>query len=230
MSTGPGATAPSDSLGMGRTLAEHESLALLREYGIPAVDEAVVDTAAHAATAAAAVSFPVVVKLTGPTITHKTERGLVRLALQTETEVHDAARDLLAAARPEDGTVALVVAPMVRGIRELITGIHSDPQFGPVVMVGIGGVWAEAVADVAVRLAPLEGPDGLEMLDDLRTQALLGPFRGEPAVDRDAVAAVLTALCTLSADHPEVTSVDVNPLVIVDGAPIAVDALVELDS
>jgi succinyl-CoA synthetase beta subunit len=215
---------------MGRTLAEHESLALLREFGIPTVDEAVVDTATHAATAAATVGFPAVVKLTGPTITHKTERGLVRLGLQTDTEVHDAARDLLAAARPEDGTVALVVAPMVRGTRELITGIHHDPQFGPVVMVGIGGVWAEALADVAVRLAPLEGPDGYEMLDDLRTQALLGPFRGEAPVDRDAVAAVLTSLCTLSAAHPEVASVDVNPLVIVDGAPIAVDALVELDA
>jgi acetyl-CoA synthetase (ADP-forming) len=119
---------------------------------------------------------------------------------------------------------------MVRGTRELITGIHTDPQFGPVVMVGIGGVLAEAVADVAVRLVPLEGPDGLEMLDDLRTQALLGPFRGEPAVDRRAVAAVLAALCELSAAHPEVTAVDVNPLVIVDGLPIAVDALVELDA
>lgn len=215
---------------MGRTLAEHESLALLREYGVPAVDEAVVDTAPHAATAAAAVGFPVVVKLTGPTIAHKTERGLVRLALQTETEVHDAARDLLAAAQPEDGAVALVVAPMVRGTRELIAGIHTDPQFGPVVMVGIGGVFAEAVGDVAVRLAPLDGPDGLEMLDDLRTQALLGPFRGEPAVDRLAVAGVLVALCQLRAAHPEVSSVDVNPLVIVDGAPIAVDALVELGS
>ena len=213
---------------MGRTLAEHESLALLRQFGIPTVDEAVVDTAAHAATAAPALGFPVVVKLTGPTITHKTERALVRLALQTVAEVHDAARDLLAAAQPEDGAVALVVAPMVRGTRELITGIHTDPQFGPVVMVGIGGVWAEALADVAVRLVPLEGPDGLEMLGDLRTQALLGPFRGEPAVDRDAVAAVLTALCELHAAHPDVRSVDVNPLVIVDGAPVAVDALVEL--
>jgi succinyl-CoA synthetase beta subunit len=215
---------------MGRTLAEHESLALLREYGIPTVDESVVDTASHAATAAAAVGFPVVVKLTGPTITHKTERGLVRLALQTPTEVHDAARDLLTAAHPDDGAVALVVARMVRGARELITGIHTDPQFGPVVMVGIGGVLTEAVADVAVRLVPLEGPDGLEMLDDLRTQTLLGPFRGEPAVDRAAVAAVLGALCELSAAHPEVSAVDVNPLVIVDGAPIAVDALVELDA
>ncbi len=213
---------------MVRTLAEHESLALLREHGIPTVDEAVVDTAADAA--ATGLGFPAVVKLTGPTITHKTERGLVRLGLATADEVHDAARDLLTAARPDDGPVALVVAPMVRGSRELIAGIHTDPQFGPVVMVGIGGVFAEAVADVAIRLVPLAGPDGLEMLDDLRTQTLLGPFRGEPAVDRDAVAAILTALCDLGSAHPDVTAVDVNPLVIVDGAPVAVDALVELDA
>jgi succinyl-CoA synthetase beta subunit len=213
---------------MGRILAEHESLALLGEFGVPTVDEAVVDTAAHAATVADTLGYPVVVKLTGPTITHKTERGLVRLGLQTSTEVRDAADDLLAAARSDDGTVALIVAPMVRGTRELITGLHTDPQFGPVVMVGIGGVWAEAIADVAVRLAPLDGPDGLEMLDDLRTQALLGPFRGDPPVDRNAVAGVLTALCDLHSAHPEVHSVDVNPLVIVDGQPVAVDALVEL--
>jgi acetyl-CoA synthetase (ADP-forming) len=171
----------------------------------------------------------VVAKLSGPGLAHKTERGLVRLDLSTAHEVRDVANDLFAAARPEDGDVSVLVAPMVRGARELIAGVHDDAQFGRCVMIGIGGVLAEAVADVAFRLAPLEPVDAQEMLDDLRGQALLGPVRGEAPVDRDAVASVLLVLSRLAAERPDVASVDVNPLVIdATGAPIAVDALVEV--
>jgi succinyl-CoA synthetase beta subunit len=214
---------------MRRTLAEHDSLALLRDHGIPVVDETVVDTSADAARAAATLGFPVVVKVNGDLIAHKTERGLVRLGLHNEPEVEAAAAQLLDATDADDGAVTLVVAPMLRGARELIAGLHRDHQFGPCVMVGIGGVLAEALADVAIRLAPLDLHDAHDMLDDLRGAALLGPFRGEPPVDRDRVAAVLLRLSDLAESRPDLASVDVNPLVIVNGAPVAVDALVELD-
>jgi succinyl-CoA synthetase beta subunit len=213
---------------MGRTLAEHDSLAVLAERGVPVVEETVVDTPAAAAVAAQSLGPPVVVKLTGPGVAHKTERGLVRLGLRTAAEAEAAATELLAAAHPDDGPVRLVVAPMVRGARELLAGAHADPQFGPCVLVGVGGILAEVVADVAVRLAPLEERDAHDMLDDLRAGALLGPVRGEPAVDRDRVAAVLLALSDLIVGRADVTSIDINPLVIVDGAPVAVDALIEL--
>ena len=213
---------------MGRILAEHESLALLAEHGVPVIDEIVVATPADAVAAAQRVGFPVVVKLGGAALAHKTERGLVRLAIDRPTAVEQAAAELLAAARPDDGDVHLVVAPMVHGTRELLAGVHQDPQFGPCVLVGIGGVLAEALGDVTVRLAPIETRDALEMLDDLRAAAILGAFRGEPPVDRDQVAAVLVALGELAARRADVASIDVNPLVIVDGAPVAVDALVEL--
>jgi succinyl-CoA synthetase beta subunit len=213
---------------MGRTLAEHESLAVLRERGIPTVEEAVVDTPAAAADAARALGSPVVVKLTGPGVAHKTERGLVRLGVRSPADAETAAAELLAAARPDDGPVQVVVAPMVSGSRELLAGAHADPQFGPCVLVGIGGVLAEAVADVAVRLAPLDERDAHEMLDDLRGAAILGPVRGEPPVDRDRVAGVLLALSALVVERPDIVSVDINPLVVVGGAPVAVDALVEL--
>ncbi|HWS47819.1 MAG TPA: acetate--CoA ligase family protein, partial [Acidimicrobiia bacterium] len=140
----------------------------------------------------------------------------------------DAARDLLAAAGPDDGAVELLVAPMVRGSRELIAGLVRDPQFGACVMLGIGGVLAEALGDVAFRLAPVADRDAGELIDDLATQPLLGPFRGEPAVDRDALARILTGLSRLAEDRPDVASVDLNPLIVADGCPIAVDALVEL--
>jgi acyl-CoA synthetase (NDP forming) len=123
----------------------------------------------------------------------------------------------------------LLVAPMIAGNRELIAGVVRDPQFGANVMVGIGGVIAEAIADVQFRPVPLSEIDAAEMIDGLATQRLLGEFRGDSAVDRERLQAVLLGLSALAAARPDVVSVDVNPLIVTaDGTPIAVDALVEL--
>ena len=211
-----------------RTMSEASSKDLLRRHGVPFAEERVVTSVEAAVDAARAVGFPTVVKLNGDRIAHKTERGLVRLGLVSEDAVAAAATELLAAATPEDGEVSLLVAPMLRGSRELIAGLLTDPQFGPVVMLGIGGIFAEALGDVAFRLVPFDLDEARSLLDDLSLQSILGPFRGEPAVDRDAVARVLVALAEVAADEPDVVSVDLNPLIIVDGRPIAVDALVEV--
>ncbi|HMG42217.1 MAG TPA: acetate--CoA ligase family protein [Acidimicrobiales bacterium] len=211
------------------TLSEAGSKELLGGFGVPFPAEHVVTTAADAVVAAEAVGYPVVVKLGGDGIAHKTERGLVRLNLSAADAVREAAEALLAAATPEDGEVHLLVAPMLRATRELIAGLHRDEQFGTTVMLGVGGILAEAVADVAFRLVPITRTDAEEMIDDLATQALLGEFRGEPAVDRDAVADVLLGLSQAATERPDVASADLNPLLIVDGRPIAVDALVELE-
>lgn len=210
------------------TLSEPASKDLLRAFGVPFADERVVDDAAAAVAAADALGYPVVAKLSGEAIAHKTERGLVRLNLGDADMVRDAAVQLLAAATPEDGTVQLLVAPMLAGTRELIAGLNDDPQFGMTVMLGVGGILAEAVADVSIRLVPIERVDAEEMIDDLATQKLLGPFRGEPAVDRDALVGVLLALSAAGVAHDEIASADCNPLIIVDGKPVAVDALVEV--
>jgi acetyl-CoA synthetase (ADP-forming) len=224
--SGPGAERQERKLA--RTLSEHESKTLLVERGVPVAPERIESTPEGAVAAADALGYPVVLKLTGEGIAHKTERGLVRLALGNGSEVTAAAGELLAAAVPEDGHVALLVAPMLRGTRELIAGVHTDPQFGPCVMVGIGGVLAEAVADVAFRLVPIARVDAEEMLEELRGQALLDAVRGEPAVDRGALCNVLLALSALVSTRPDVVGVDVNPLIVVDAQPIAADALVEL--
>ena len=216
---------------MSRTLSEHDSKVLLARHGVPFAPEEVAGSAADAATAAAAIGFPVVAKLVGDNIAHKTERGLVRLNLPDEGAVRQAATDLLAAARPEDGDVQVLVAPMVRGQRELIAGLHLDPQFGMTVMLGLGGVLAEAVADVTFRLVPIDRVDAAEMIDDLAAQRLLGPFRGEAAVDREQLCDVLVGLAAAAEAEPALRSADLNPLVVSsNGAPIAVDALVELDA
>lgn len=210
------------------TLSEAESKARLREYGVPVARERLVATPDEAVAAAEELGYPVVAKLCGATIAHKTERGLVRLGLRDADAVGAAAADLLAAATPGDGDVGVLVGEMVRGNRELIAGLVRDPQFGPCVMLGVGGILAEAVADVAFRLVPLDRVDAEELVDDLRTQALLGAFRGEPAVDRDALVDVLVGLSRLAESDPAVVAADVNPLIVRDGRPVAVDALVEV--
>jgi acetate---CoA ligase (ADP-forming) subunit beta len=213
---------------MSRTLSEAESKRRLAAHGVPVVQDRVVATPDEAASAAEELGFPVVAKLCGDAIAHKTERGLVRLNLADAEAVRAAATDLLAAARPDDGPVEVLVGPMVKGNRELIAGLHHDPQFGMTVMLGVGGILAEAVADVAFRLVPLTRREADAMIDDLATQKLLGPFRGEPAVDRGRLVDVLVGLAALAEADPDVVAADLNPLIVVDGAPVAVDALVEV--
>jgi len=212
------------------TLSEAESKEVLGVFGVPFADERVVGSADGAVDAAGQLGFPVVVKLGGSGIAHKTERGLVRLGLGSAEQVRAAAEELLAAATPDDGEVHLLVAPMLRATRELIAGLHDDPQFGMTVMLGVGGILAEAVADVSFRLVPITRVDAEEMIDDLELQALLGPFRGEPAVDRAAVADVLLGLSRAAGERADIAAADLNPLLVVDGRPVAVDALVEVRS
>ena len=212
-----------------RTLSESESKRLLAEFGVPIATERRATSPEEAVAAAREIGLPVVAKLNGERIAHKTERGLVRLNLPDEAAVQIAARELLAAATPDDGDVDVLIAPMVRGNRELIVGLLRDPQFGPTVMLGVGGILAEAVADVVFRPAPLDDVTAREMIDQLSTQRLLGAFRGEAPVDRDRLAAALLALGLLAAARDDVASVDINPLIITtDGTPVAVDALVEI--
>lgn len=215
---------------MHRTLSEVDSKALLAAHGVPVLPERLAATADEAVAAADAVGYPVVAKLCGDAIAHKTERGLVKLRLADADAVRVAAEELLAAARPDDAATGVLVAAMVSGNRELIAGLARDEQFGMTIMLGVGGVLAEAVADVAFRLVPIARVDAEELIDDLATQRLLGEFRGEPPVDRDALVDVLVGLSAAAEANPTLVSADVNPLIVVDGRPVAVDALVELDA
>ena len=211
------------------TLSEHESKQLLAGYGLPLAAERLAADADAAVAAAEAIGLPVVLKLCGDAIAHKTERGLVRVGLSDADSVRAAATELLALARPEDGPVELLVAEMVRGSRELIAGLVRDPQFGPCVMLGLGGILTEALGDVVFAALPLDRAEARRMIGRLKASHLLTqPFRGEPAVDSEALVDVLVGLGRLASERPDVASVDVNPLIVREGRPIAVDALVEL--
>ena len=218
-----------DRTGAHTTLSETDSKALLAEYGVPIAAERVALDAHGAGAAADDVGYPVVAKLNGDAIAHKTERGLVKLRLADRAAVEAAAGELLAAATPDDGAVTVLVAPMISGNRELIAGVVRDPQFGPTVMLGVGGILAEAVADVVFRPAPVDEVTASEMIDDLATQKLLGAFRGERAVERSQLVDVIVGLGRLAAERSDVASVDINPLIVQpDGSLVAVDGLVEL--
>lgn len=209
------------------TLSEYESKRLLADYGLAGSREILVSDPQAAPDAAARLGLPVVVKLCGARVAHKTERGLVRLGLDTAVAVQRAANELWALRRPDDGEVGLLVSEMVAGKRELIAGLVRDPHFGACVVLGLGGVLTEALADVVFAAAPLSAAEARQMVDGLHANRLLTrPFRGEPPVELDALAEYLVRLGRLAMARHDIHSVDVNPLIVCDGTPTAVDALV----
>jgi acyl-CoA synthetase (NDP forming) len=206
-------------------LDEHQAKQLLRQYDVPVVDETVAADADGAAAAAEGFGYPVVLKALGAALQHKTEKGLVRLHLHDAGAVRRAAAQIAAGAGA--GLEGFLVQPQITGQRELMAGLFRDPQFGPVVLFGIGGTLAEALDDVSMRLAPLSRWDCLQMMGEVRARKLFGPFRGEKAVDRDRLIRVLEGISRLAVDHPEIAEIDINPLrVTPQGGIVAVDALV----
>lgn len=210
-----------------RALSEGESKELLASFGVPVVHGVLAKSAEEAKAAAERFGFPVAVKGHGEGLAHKTELGLVRLGLSTPVEVEAAASEMLA--RSPDSMDGVLVSPMVKGRREFVAGMFRDPVFGPVVMFGLGGVFAEALSDVVFRLAPLSEREALAMIREVRAARLLGPFRGEAPADEKALAACLAGLARLASERPDVAEIDVNPLLVTpEGKALAVDALVVL--
>jgi len=214
------------AMGEKRTaLTEYESKIILSSYGVPVVKETVAADPGEAVRAADRFGYPVVVKGLGTRLTHKTDRGLVALSVGSADEVLSAAARIAGAAGAD--LEAFLVQPMMQGKREFVAGLFRDAQFGPVVMFGLGGTFTEVLDDVAFRLAPLNADEASQMIDQLRCAKLLGAFRGEAAVDRDALVAALVGLSRLAMDFPQVVEVDINPLLAgADGSIRAVDALV----
>jgi acetyl-CoA synthetase (ADP-forming) len=210
-----------------RSLSEYEAKRFLSGYGIPTTAEKTVRTLNDALAAADSLGFPVALKGSGEDLPHKTELGLVRLGLKNEAELQEAYRQMTSGEKtaPEE----FLVQQMVTGDRELLAGLVRDPQFGPAVMLGLGGIYTEVLRDAVFRVAPLSRWDASHMMDELRGRAILDAFRGMPPVDRGILADILIALGAIGLEHSPVREIDINPLKIqTDGRPIAVDALVVL--
>ncbi|CAM5787078.1 acetate--CoA ligase family protein [Ottowia pentelensis] len=212
------------------TLTEREGKEVLAAYGVPVVRDLLTHSADQAATAAREVGLPVVLKVESPDIPHKTEAGVIRLNLKTEGEVRQAFADVMRnaqAATPSARITGVLVQPMVPQGTEIMVGARVDPQFGPMVVVGLGGIFVELLKDTTVRLAPVGIPQARKMLGELKAQAALNGFRGAPPVDRERLAEVIARISEFASDQRDrIAELDVNPLICAGERIIAVDALI----
>ena len=216
----------------GATLSEAAAARVLSAAGIAMVPHRVVHSAAGALAAAAALGMPVVLKIVSPDIAHKSDIGGVRLNLADEAAVAAAHDEILAAVRrhaPEAAIEGMMVAPMRRGGLECIVGVQSDPVFGPMVMLGLGGVFVEVLRDVAFRHAPFGMQAARAMIAELRGAALFAGPRGQPAADIEALAETLVRLGRFAADNAgRFGGIEINPLLVLPAGQgvIGLDALI----
>lgn len=209
-----------------KALSEFDSKQLMKMAGIPVSRNYLAKSKEEAIKYAQQLGFPVVLKGCSDTLTHKTELGMVKLKLKTKKDVANAYDEITGKGIPLDGV--LVQEWLDGDNREFVLGSIKDPQFGPCVMFGLGGVFTEALQDVSFRVAPITSIDAYEMMDELKTKKLLGAFRGSPAVDKEMLAQALVGLSELINTYEEIAEVDINPIIINGDKPVAVDALVIL--
>lgn len=200
---------------------------LLEAYGIPCAAGHAASSPDEAATIAQRCGFPVALKVLSPDIAHKSDVGGVVLGLASAIAVMRAAESMLAkvrAERPQAAIRGILVQPMVTPGRELLLGMVRDPQFGPLVMVGLGGIYVEVLKDTVARLAPVSPTEALAMLDELRMAPLLRGVRGEAPVDRNAIADTMCRFARLTMQVPDLSEIEINPLVASATGATAVDA------
>ncbi|MEA2038272.1 MAG: acetate--CoA ligase family protein [Thermodesulfobacteriota bacterium] len=217
-----------NAISKGRTaLSEYESKQVLSAYEIPVTRELLIDNVEDLIKAAKEIGYPLVLKSCSSEITHKTEKGLIRVDIRNETEAGTAFEEIMAGMNGTEK--AVLVQEMVKGQRELAAGLTRDPQFGPCVMFGLGGIFTEVLKDITFRLAPLEKQDALEMMQDIKGHKILEAVRGMEAADLDMLAEILINVGRIGIENERVKEIDINPVIISGSRPIAVDALIILD-
>jgi acetate---CoA ligase (ADP-forming) len=208
-----------------------EALDVLSAYRIPVATARVATTVDEAARNAGEIGYPVALKVVSSDIVHKTDIGGVRVGIASEAELRLAYHDMLTAiagAAPAAHVSGVLIQAMARGGCETIVGVTRDPQFGPLVMFGLGGVFVEALRDVAFRVAPVSESDAMDMMGALRGAKILDGMRGSPRVDRDALALTLRRVGQLAVDCPDILELDVNPLLARESGVIALDARIRV--
>ncbi|MDD5006983.1 MAG: acetate--CoA ligase family protein [Syntrophorhabdaceae bacterium] len=218
-----------------KILSEHEAKELLAQYEIPVTKEKLAVSEDEAVRVAALIGYPVVLKVDSRDIPHKTEVGGVRLNIADEPSLRQSYSDILSSVSnhaPNASISGVLVQEMVSEGREVIVGISKDPQFGPIIMFGLGGVFVEVLKDVAIRRVPLSRFDAEEMVREIKGNALLGAFRGSPEADIDAIVDVLLKMSQLAVDLGDyITEIEINPLIVFEkgNGVKAVDALAVLN-
>jgi len=208
------------------TLSEYESKIVLASYDIPVTREIIIQKDNDVISAAHEIGYPVVMKGCSPEITHKTEKDLIRTDIRDDKEALDTFNDIMAGMNGSHG--AILIQEMIKGKRELVIGLIRDPQFGPCVMFGLGGIFTEILKDVSFRLAPLEKRDALEMMDEIKAHKILDAVRGMEPVDRELLSKMLINVGKIGVENDAIKEIDINPVIISGSRPVAVDALVVL--
>ena len=212
----------------GRSLLnEIEAKQLLGEAGIPVAQTVLATNEEEARTQAKRVGYPVVLKIVSPDIAHKSDVGGVKVGLDDEAEVTEAFAEIIdnaKAAEPEAAITGVAVQHMAPAGTEVIVGMTTDPQFGPVVMFGLGGIMVEVMKDVTFRVVPLEERDAEQMIDEIKGVAILEGVRGQAAADKKAIKDAILSISRFVEAHPEVQEIDLNPIMVYADGAIAVDA------
>ena len=209
-----------------KTLSEYESKQVLAAYDIPVTREVLVKDKTGLDKAIKKIGFPLVMKGCSADIAHKTEKGLIHVDIRTSTEAKKAFREIMAGMEGFEGGV--LMQEMIKGRRELVMGLTRDPQFGPCVMFGLGGIFTEILRDIAFRHAPLEARDAREMMQEIRGHKILDAVRGMEAADTKQLTGMLLNIGRIGVEIPEVSEIDLNPVILSGSNPVVVDALVIL--
>jgi acyl-CoA synthetase (NDP forming) len=216
----------------GRTLlSEAEAKQLLADAGVPVTETRVASSADEAATLANELGYPVVLKIVSPDIAHKSDVGGVALGFEDAAAVREGYEAMLVRvqdAAPGAAIAGISVQRQAEPGTEVIIGSTTDPQFGPVMMFGLGGVFVEVLKDVAFRIVPLAERDARQMVRDIEGFAILEGVRGQPAADTAALEQIILQVSKFVAEHPEVEELDLNPVLAYADGAVAVDARIIL--
>ena len=214
-------------------LPQDEALRILSTYGVPVIKTETASSKTEAVEAATRIGYPVAMKIVSPDVVHKIDVGGVKLDLNSDQDVSEAFDEILKNVNsrvPGARIEGVLLQEYITGGTETIIGIHRDPKFGPLLMFGLGGIYVEAYRDVSFRLAPIRELSADNMISQIRGSKILQGFRGQPPADTKTIAECIERLSQLSIDLPDVTELDVNPLVAFANGCKALDARVIITS
>ncbi len=214
-----------------KKLLEHEALEVIKAYGAPIAEAALAKTPEEAGEIAEKIGFPVVLKIVSPDISHKSDVGGVIVGVDSKEKAIEAAKKIIenvSKNMPNARISGILVQKMAKKGLEVIVGGLRDNIFGPVVMFGLGGIFVEVLKDVSFRVAPITYEDAYEMMKEIKSAKLLEGYRGQPPVDKKALADIIIAVAKLLENNPEVDSVDLNPVIAYPDGAVVVDARVIL--
>lgn len=210
-----------------KTLSEYEAKQVLVAYEIPITREILLKDKKNLEKAVGKIGYPLVMKGCSAQIAHKTEKGLIHVDIRTLKEAKKAFNDIMAGMKGYEGGV--LVQEMIKGRRELVMGMTRDAQFGPCVMFGLGGIFTEILKDISFRRAPLKSKDALDMMNEIRGRKILDDVRGLKAANKKRLTDMLINIGRIGVEIPEVSEIDLNPVIISESEPMVVDALIVLE-